>query len=238
MKNENLHANHRERVRNRFANDNFCIDSFEDHQVLEYLLFHAIPRIDTNEHAHRLLDRFGSFRDVLDAKHEDLVSVEGIGENTATFIKLLAATARRYAMSESKIGEQYDTIDKVGKFLTTLFMGATNEKVYLLTFNGKNEMTSCKLICEGTLTSSAFSLKSLMKIALNEDAAGIVIAHNHPTGLAVPSGADIEFTSQLRYICQEVGINLLEHIIVAGNSYAPTIKKNLSDVSEIHFKKF
>jgi len=238
MKNENLHANHRERVRTRFVNNGFSIDNFEDHQVLEYLLFHAIPRIDTNEHAHRLLDRFGSFRDVLDAKHEDLVSVEGIGENTATFIKLLAATSRRYAMSESKIGEQYDTIDKVGKFLTTLFMGATKEKVYLLTFNGKNEMTSCNLICEGTVTSSAFSLKSVIGIALNEDAAGIVIAHNHPTGLAVPSGADIEFTSQLRYICQEVGINLLEHIIVAGNSYAPIIKKNLSDVSEIHFKKF
>ena len=79
MKSENLHANHRGRVRTRFVNDGFSLDKFEDHQVLEYLLFHVIPRIDTNELAHRLLDRFGSFRDVLDAKHEDLITVEGIG---------------------------------------------------------------------------------------------------------------------------------------------------------------
>ena len=238
MKSENLHANHRGRVRTRFINDGFSLDNFEDHQVLEYLLFHAIPRIDTNELAHRLLDRFGSFRDVLDAKHEDLITVEGVGENTATFIKLLAATARRYAMSESKIGEQYDTVDKVGNFLVTLFMGATKEKVYLLTFNGKNEMTSCNQICEGSVTSASFSSKEVVKIALREDAAGIVLAHNHPQGLAVPSGADIEFTSQFRYFCQQIDINLLEHIVVSGNSFSPIIKKNLANTGEIHFKKF
>ena len=121
MKTDNPHVNHRGRVRTRFINDKFSLDNFEDHQVLEYLLFHAIPRIDTNELAHRLLKRFGSLRGVFDAKHEDIASVEGIGEGTATYIKLITAVARRYAMAEQSVGDRFETLDHVGKFLINLF---------------------------------------------------------------------------------------------------------------------
>lgn len=238
MTNKNPHENHRNRVKIRFINNDFSLEGFAPHQILEFLLFYSIPRIDTNEHGHRLIDRFGSVKGILDAKHEDLISVDGVGENTAVFLKLIAAVSKYYASSELKIGEQYDTIDKVGKFLVNLFMGTTNEKAYVLTFNGKNEMTNCKLICEGSVNSNPALVKNIVSTAIKEDAVGIVIAHNHPTGLAVPSGADIEFTSQLRYCCNQIDINLVEHIVVAGNSFAPIIKKNLADTGEIYFKKF
>ena len=185
----NLHAKHREKLRQRLRAEG--PDNFEDHQALELLLFYAIPRIDTNEQAHRLLERFGSFRDVFDAKYEDLVSVPGIGESTALFIKLIAATARRYALSESKIGNRFETVDQVGKYLINLFMGESNEKAYILTFNGKNELTCCKLLCEGSVNSNAVSPRSIVETAIIEHAVGIVLAHNHPNGLAVPSGSDI-----------------------------------------------
>ena len=109
----NFHANHRERVRNRFRAEG--LDSFEEHQILEMLLFYGIPRIDTNEIAHRLIAKFGSFRGVMDAEYEELLEVEGIGEQAATLIKFASAVARRYALSDFAKGTKYTTVESVGK---------------------------------------------------------------------------------------------------------------------------
>ncbi len=229
----NEHKNHRKRVRARFLNEG--LESFEEHQVLEMLLFYGVSQIDTNEMAHRLIRKFGSLRGVFDADHSELMQVEGIGEACATLIKFAAAVSKRYAASDIKVGERFDTVEKVGKYLTWLYMGVNVEKVYLLVFNGKLEMTNCKLICEGSINSAAFTPRAIFETALLEKAEGIVLAHNHPTGLAIPSGNDIEYTTQLKYLCNQVGINLLEHIVVAGNSFTPILRKDRTN-GEISLK--
>ena len=217
------HADHRQRMKDRFLENG--LDIFDEHQVIELLLFFGIPRRDTNVIAHRLIKRFGSLRDVLDAPYEELLTVDGIGEHAATLIKLSAELSRRYLLSESLDTERFDTVDKLGKFLINLFLGKRNEEVYLLTFNGKMEMLSCDKLADGLSNLVSFSVKPLIESAILTHASGIVLAHNHPGGIASPSGSDISLTDQLMYMCDQISIPLIEHFVVAGNSYYPIIKR-------------
>ena len=219
----NERADHRQRMKDRFLENG--LDIFDEHQVIELLLFFGIPRRDTNVIAHRLIKRFGSLRDVLDAPYEDLLKVDGIGEHAATLIKLSAELSRRYLLSESLDTERFDTVDKLGKFLINLFLGKRNEEVYLLTFNGKMEMLSCDKLADGLSNLVSFSVKPLIESAILTHASGIVLAHNHPGGIASPSGSDISLTDQLMYMCDQISIPLIEHFVVAGNSYYPIIKR-------------
>ena len=219
----NEQADQRQRMRDRFLENG--LDIFDEHQVIELLLFFGIPRRDTNVIAHRLIKRFGSLRDVLDAPYEDLLKVDGIGEHAATLIKLSAELSRRYLLSESLDTERFDTVDKLGKFLINLFLGKRNEEVYLLTFNGKMEMLSCDKLADGLSNLVSFSVKPLIESAILTHASGIVLAHNHPGGIASPSGSDISLTDQLMYMCDQISIPLIEHFVVAGNSYYPIIKR-------------
>lgn len=215
----NEHAEHRRRVRNRFLSEG--LDSFEEHQIIELLLFYGIPRRDTNEVAHHLLNAFGSLRGVLDAGYEDLVKIPGVGENCACLIRFASALSRRYALSEPSSAEKFDTADKVGRYLVALFMGCPVEQVWAMFFNGRNELISCEKLCDGSVSSSSFSPRLLIEKAITNKAVGVVLAHNHPTGLAVPSRSDIEFTSQLEYLCSQIGVPITEHFVVAGNKFTP-----------------
>ena len=203
------------------------------------LLFYGIPRIDTNEIAHRLMKRFGSFRAVMDAEYNELLEVEGIGEQAATLIKFSAAIAKRYALSEYPKGTRYTTVESVGKYFVAKFMGEQTEKTYAMLINGKSEMIDCILITNGSFSENTAAPQVIIAAAMKNKAYGVVLAHNHPTGLAIPSASDIEFTSQIDYFCSQVGICVLEHIVVAENSFAPFMRSHLSDkFSDIKLKKF
>lgn len=217
----NEHAEHRQRVKKRFLKNG--LDCFDEHQVIELLLFFGIPRQDTNVIAHRLINRFGSLREVLEAPYEELVKVDGIGENSATLIKFSAELARRYLLSETKSNERFETVDKLGNYLINLFLGKKIEEVYVLTFNGKMEMLSCRKLADGVTNLVAFSIKPLLEEAVKTNAACIVLAHNHPEGIASPSNSDVDLTHQLEFICNQMSIPLIEHFVIAGNRYYPII---------------
>lgn len=217
----NVHSQHRQRMRDRFLSQG--LDGFQEHQILEMLLFYAIPRIDTNVIAHRLIDKFGSLRGVLDAEYNDLIKVDGIGDSSACLIKFVASTARSYLLSEAKTTGSYDTTEKIGNYLIPLFMNCSIEKTYVLIFNGKLELIDTLFICEGSINSTSFSPRSVVEKVISNKAAGFVLAHNHPSGLAIPSTDDIELTSQMNYICEHLNINFLDHFVVAGNTYTPIL---------------
>lgn len=207
----NLHADHRERVRQRYLRGG--AQSFPDHNLLELLLFYSIPREDTNNLAHQLLKEFGSFSAVFDASFEDLQRVKGIGPNSALHIKLITDVARRYMVDRTEAKQAIETSDAAIEYLRHRFIGLEYETAILLCFDGKQHV---KRICEYTSNSASTVLLDVNKIlvdALNCDAKGVLLAHNHVQGYAVPSREDEFTTRQIAKTLENLGITVCDHLI-------------------------
>lgn len=210
-----IHDGHRQRLRERFQKDG--LDNFDEINVLEILLFYIIPRQDTNEIAHRLLDRFGSLENVLDAKLEDLVTVKGISDNAATYLTLIREVSRYYQVRKADLGEPLNTVEAYCDVLVPQFLGRRNEMVYMLCLDGKSKMISCNLVGEGSLNSANVPVRKIIETALTANATMVVLAHNHPGGVAIPSTEDIYSTRHLAQVLGALDILLLDHVVVADN---------------------
>ena len=195
------------------------LDNFNDVNVLELLLFYAIPRKDTNEIAHALLDRFGSFAGVLDAAPTELMKVPGVKENSATFLSLLVQTGRYYQRNKLKNTTILTTIEQCGAYLIPYFHGRQNETVFLLCLDAKCKVLSCKEVGEGSVNSTGISVRKIVETALGANATSVVLAHNHPSGVALPSGEDIQTTRRIAMALSAVEITLVDHIVVADGDY-------------------
>ncbi len=216
MTEDNIHQNHRKRLKNRYAEKG--LSSFEDHNVLELLLFYAIPRKDTNEIGHRLMRKFGSFSAVLDADISELAEVEGMGENSALLLKLMVDVAKRY-MSDKQNHTFLNNSETAGKFVVPLFIGSKEESVYMLSLDAKAKLIKCDHINDGSFNAVEINVRKMAKTALKCNAAGVIIAHNHPGGVALPSPEDNEATRRVKEALASLGIELYDHIIVADGDY-------------------
>lgn len=211
------HDGHRERLRQRFLEHG--LDALQDHEVLELLLFYAVPRRDTKELAWRLLHHFGSLAAVLDASVGDLQQVSGIGESAAVLLNLMTPLARRYQISRTDKRQILNSSARCGEFLTAYFFGCTEELIYLLCLDAKGQFLACRLLQHGSTTSAALSLRKAAEVAMSAKASAVILAHNHPGGLALPSQADYETTRQLQAVLEPLGIQLKDHIIVADTDF-------------------
>lgn len=212
-----IHDGHRQRMKDRFIKHG--LDNFDDHNVLELLLFFAMPRRDVNPLAHNLMSRFGSLSGVFDATHEELMKVEGIGENTATLIKLMPAVSRRYMMCKTSFDNILVTTVDIGNYLLPRFIGLREEVVYLICLDAKNKVLSCTLVSKGSVNAAQISTRSILETALNHNASSIILSHNHISGLAYPSSEDIVTTKQLNSVLNAAGIYFRDHIIVGGEDF-------------------
>lgn len=219
---ENFHKEHRERMKARFISDG--IDVFEPHNVLELLLFYSIPRRDTNVTAHRLIDKFGSLHSVFDAPYEELLSVEGISEHSATLIKLIPALLNRYSADKNMAKVNISALDDAGRYLVNRYEGIGVETVYLMLLDNKNDLIDCVKIHEGSVNSSAITTRVLVETALFKHASSVILAHNHPRGIALPSSDDLHTTRTVKNAFDAVGVNMLAHIIVAGGSFCDILE--------------
>ena len=217
----NQHRDHRQRVKARFLAEG--LEHFADHTVLELLLFSAIPQKDTNELAHALLDRFGSLTNVLDAHPEELMKVDGISQHTAVLLTLMPQLARRYFMAGETSSEPYDTADKLGRMFVMKYVGETREVVYLTMLDNSMHIIDTIRLHEGSVNSAHITPRSLIEPCLRKNAALVVLAHNHPSGLPIPSGDDLYTTKAIQSALASVGIPLLEHYLIASNSYTPLL---------------
>ena len=225
-----VHKNHRERMRKKYLK--VGLDKLEPHEVLEMLLYYVFPRQDTNPIAHNLINTFGSFHGVLEADVEDLMQVDGIGPAAAIFIKLFPDVRRFYETDRQKNRKSFNNLDEIGDYLLPGFMGRKNEIVMMLTLNHRNEPISTHFITEGRLNAVAIDIKKIVIVASRDNAAKIVIAHNHPGGLAGPSRADVNTTMEIKKVVQILGMELLDHFVYADDEYISMTLSNLIPKSD------
>lgn len=218
------HDGHRERMKKRFLEEG--LDHFSDIQVLELLLFYCIPRKDTNPIAHELLDRFGSLAQVLDASVEELQKVSGIGESAATLLRLVRETGRYYQVNRATQVKVLSTVDSCAEYMLPFFYGRTVETVFLLCMDAKCKVLCCKEIGEGSVNSAGISVRKIVETALGANASAVILAHNHPSGLAIPSVEDIQTTKRIAMALQSVEVKLVDHIVIADGDYVSMAASN------------
>ncbi len=218
-----LYEGHRDRMRQRFLD--YGMDHMQDTELLEILMFYSIPRKDTKEVAHELVQSFGSISGVMNADIDELTKVPGVTYNSAVLIRLALVLARKYAIDSHEDLPVYNTIDKIGQYVKRLYIGVNVERVYLLLFDNALRMIDCCWISDGSVNSAIPKTRVMIEKAYQKQAASVILVHNHPHGIAVPSGDDIAMTHRLDSAFDLVGIKLLEHIVVAGDKYAPILLK-------------
>ena len=217
MQPSQIHAGHRQRLKDRFLQEG--LDHFSQVNALELLLFYCVPRKDTNPLAHKLLDHFGKLHNVLEASYEELLKVEGVNKNIATYLTMVHATGRYYIKNRALENVILTTIDQCGDYLLPHFHGLQNETVFLLCLDAKCKVLACRKVGEGSVNSASISIRKIVEIALGSNAVSVVLAHNHPNGTALPSDADILMTRQLYEMARIMEIDLQDHIIVAGDDF-------------------
>lgn len=209
---ENIHKDHRKRVRKKFLKSKFV--GFDDHQKLELLLFYTIPIKDTNPIAHKLLKKFKTIGGVFDATVEQLKEVDGIGENSAILLKLIPELAKEYTLSKY-IHVDLKNPEAACEFFRTQFAGEIKEKVKIAALDDKLRLKCCEELAEGSLNAVSIDIKKIITFAQVNNSNNIIIAHNHPNGDHIPSNEDLTFTKTLLKNLNILGIQLIDHIIVA-----------------------
>ncbi len=220
-----VHKNHRQRVKAKY--ETYGIDMFEEHQALELLLFYCIPRKDTNEIAHRLIDRFKSFGQVLDAPLKELEKVDGMGHSAALYLKLLRDTLRYYQLHNEDDVKILDNINACGNYLVKYFENLKVEAVYMLGLDAKCKVLCCREIGRGNVNSAAISIRKIVDIALTENVTSVVLAHNHPSGLAIPSQEDIQTTYRIAKALKAIDVTLADHIVVYGSDFVSLVHSKM-----------
>lgn len=220
-----VHDGHRERMKSRFVEAG--LDGFNDHNALEMLLFYAVPRKDTNILAHRLLKRFGSYAAVLEASFEELTAVEGIGENAATLLKLVPAVGKRYLERKSMPDNNINSSREAGEYFVSKFMYEVNELSYALLLNSTNGIIACKQISRGIVNATEMSIRMLVEAAIKNGAVKIILSHNHPGTLPLPSKEDEYCTQMIKKALDLVDIKLIDHIIVSGKEFHSLYKSGI-----------
>ena len=218
MAEKNIHSGHRKRVKANVIKNGFS--QLEEHKLLELMLFYSIPREDTNELAHELINHFGSFEDVFKANVDQLKRVDGVGENTAVMIAAIGETFYRLSKAKPPKKRVYKNTDDLKELALSLLKNEKAEKVILMCFDAKRTLKRCAVISEGDEVSSEINMKEVIKNLVDSDSSIAVITHNHPISSAEPSAFDIDSTRMVCVTLRKIGYALADHIIVGENGTA------------------
>lgn len=223
MAGNNIHSGHRSRVKERFLRNG--LSEFEKHNMLELLLFYAIPQKDTNVLAHMLLNKFGTLKGVFEASPEELCTVDGISMHTATLIKLVPAIWSE-AFCEIDKTKVYNSVSKLGRLMLDKYAGATVEIVYLVLLDNSWHIIDIIKVCEGSVNQVYADIGKIVEIAIKRNAAKVLLTHNHPNGSLIASAEDLNVTAEIDRIFKTLNVTFLEHLLIAGNGYEPLVSKN------------
>ena len=216
----NVNDGHRQRLRERMLKEG--LENFQDHELLELLLFQSVPRKDTNKFEHTLLASFGSLHNVLKAQPDELMLVKGISQVTACNLAMLKEVWRRAKRSEK---EQLDLSDikDIIKFARLLVAESYAERVVVVYVDrGTKFLFSEEYVADSDTQTVHLDIKKIVSSAVRLKAGGVMLFHCHTEGDCKPSKSDIRFTQKLLYALSGLEIVLLEHIIFApeGDYYS------------------
>ncbi|MHA1598864.1 MAG: RadC family protein [Alphaproteobacteria bacterium] len=206
-------AGHRQRLRQRFLKTGS--DGLADYELLELLLFQALPRRDTKPVAKALLSRFGSYAEVISADVAEIKKVKGAGDAVAIALKTVQASAIRLTQDEVMDQPVLASWDKLLKYCRAAMAYKKSEHFRVLFLNKKNVLIADEVQQQGTVDHTPVYPREVVKRALELGATALIMVHNHPSGDAAPSKADIEMTKDVHAACEKLGIQLHDHIIVS-----------------------
>lgn len=213
---DNLNAGHRQRMFNRFSVSGF--NGMAEHEILELILFTAIPRRDVKPLAKKLLLRFGSVAAVLDAEKTELLKLPGIGERTATQLKLYREIVTLYVGQTKIKRETLNSGRAVADFARVKLGGSRYENFMVLFLNTQNKLIDFD-VTQGTVNRATVYPRNIAKRALELHADAVILAHNHPGGNAMPSAEDIAITGVIKEALNAVEVRLIDHIVVTPSDY-------------------
>lgn len=224
------HKQHRKRHKRRFLETNGA--GFQDHELIEMMLYYAIPRKNTNGIAHALCERFGTIEKMADASIDELKLVDGIGDNSAILIKLILLMAQRYIDEKSKESKRIDTLEKAVAYGRNRIFGSSKELVYATFVDNSLNVIDTSLVAIGAIDEVKPLVRNIISLCLFKSACAVILFHNHPRGGIEASEADINFTSLLERELDMLGINLVEHIII-DNAGFNTVLKDIRTINSI-----
>lgn len=215
---ESIHEGHRARLRAELLKKDFG-DSVPPRKILEFLLFYCISRKDTAPVAHALLTRFGTLSAVFDAPLEDIAAVNGMSENSATLLKSVVPIARYYLREKETERPNFCCLDDIGDFVLKQYMGISVERIGLVSLSSGGRLLAFEFLGDGDISSVGISFRDVIGRLISHNANSAVLVHNHPSGIALPSLRDAAITEDLAATLKNVGIMLIDHIIVGAGDY-------------------
>ena len=215
--NDQINKGHRRRLRERFEKNGS--NAFAQHELIELLLTYSIPVKDVKPLAKRLLRHFGSLTGVFDADVSELTKIEGMGSTSAILITLIKELKLEYHKEKLTRHEILPTSDDVNSFVKDKLAGKRDEQFMVIYLNAKNRVLEFEINAEGTVDQAAVYPRKIIRKALEHNASGLILAHNHPSGETEPSKGDVSLTNSLKNVCETMNIRLLDHIIVGKLGY-------------------
>lgn len=219
---KSIHEDHRGRMKQKYLENG--IVAFADHEIIEFLLYYAIPRKDVNPLAHRLLSHFGSISSVIEASIDSLKQVDGIGESTALLIHFIFDLFNRYS-KDTHMRTKLSSTAIAKAYCKRLYTEPNIEQFYIICLSSSNKVLSQKLVNSGTITKVHVNIRQITDFALKNKCERIIISHNHPSDKCMPSDEDIAFTRSIICSCMLNDIDVVDHIIVS--------KKDASSFAEL-----
>lgn len=220
-----LHDGHRARMHQKYRQGGG--EALADHELLEMLLYYSIPRMNTNETAHCLLDRFGSLSGVLNAPFHELTAIPGVGAQSAELIRLCGDLANRAEERRNSVPRKFRDLDQVGRYLVDRLDGLSRERVVLLLFSADYRLLGSHTISDGSVSEALVDVKKIIEYAVLAKATHLVLAHNHPDPMLKASAEDESLSLSLMRTCAAVGLNLWEHILVSDGDYLCILREIL-----------
>lgn len=211
-----IHDGHRDRLRKKYVKNG--LENLEPHEILELLLFYAIPRRDTNPIAHALIKRFGSLSEVFNAPVHKLEEVDDVTHNAAVLISMIPQLSRVY-LTEQKRNREIAGKDMLNEYIVNQFIGLNEEHVLFVCVDNRMQLISADVVSKGSVNAAGVNMRTMVDLALRHNAVAVILAHNHPRGVALPSREDLVTTQLVHDALATINVHLIDHIICSPDDH-------------------